>query len=228
MKLVFRDDNRKVQRKHVNELKESIKAHGYLKHSPIVLSEDGEIIDGQHRYIACCELGITPPTITLRGDNAKLMVDLNRSQKAWGVDDFVNFYAKAGKWSFQILQEFCKKTKLATTPALIVLMGKFTTFDVIRTGDLKLDLDVKQLASKYAIAEDIGVIARLFGLHKGNKAMTEAYTSLIEIEGFEREYFLHKLRRYRDRLSLCGSSKAYLQLFASIYNFNNKCGKLVL
>lgn len=226
MKLQFREDNRKIQRQHVNEIKESIMAHGYLNHAPIVLNEEGEIIDGQHRYIACCELGITPPTVTVTSDDTKLMVDLNRSQKAWSIDDFINFYAKAGKWSYKVLQEFCKYARLATTPSLIILLGNFKSFDMIRTGELIFDVDTNELQKKYAIADDIGQIAKLFGLHRGNKAMTEAYVTLISIEGFDRDYFMQKMKRYRDRLSLCASAKSYLQLFVSVYNYRNKGGEL--
>lgn len=228
MKFTFRTDNRKIQRQHVNEIKESIQAHGYLSHAPIVLNEEGEIIDGQHRYIACCELGITPPTVTVTSNDTKLMVDLNRSQKAWSIDDFINFYAKAGKWSYKVLQEFCKYAKLATTPALIILLGSFRSFESIRTGELMFEMDATELQKKYAIADDIGRIARLFGLRRGNKTMTEAYVTLVGVEGFDREYFLQKMQRYRDRLSLCASSKSYLQLFVSIYNYRNKSGELAL
>lgn len=228
MTLLFREDNRKVVRHHVEEIKESIKAHGYLNHAPIVLNEQGEIIDGQHRYIACCELGITPPTITLTGDNSQLMVDLNRSQKAWGIDDFVNFYSKMGKMSFQVLQEFCKKTKLAVTPALMILTGKFSNFDVIRKGDLVFDCDNKLLVKKYEIADDVSRIARLLKLHRGNKSITDAYLSLIGIDGFNREYFIQKMYRYRDRLALCASAKSYLQMFVAVYNYRNKGGEIVL
>lgn len=225
----FRDDNRKVQRKHVNDLIESIKAHGYLNHAPIVLNEDGEIIDGQHRYIACCELGITPPTITIRKDDPTLMVDLNRSQKAWAIEDFINFFAEAGKYSFKILQDFCKYCHLAVTPSLIILLNnEFKSFDDIRTGSLMINLSEQELQEKRRIANDITAIAKLINLKKGNKSITQAYMSLIEMDGFKRDYFFMKMRRYRDRLSLCGTSKAYLQMFVAVYNYRNKGGELVL
>jgi site-specific DNA-methyltransferase (adenine-specific) len=47
-------------------LKASIAA-GYDPARPIVVDENGAILDGHHRQQACAELGITPPTITLPG-----------------------------------------------------------------------------------------------------------------------------------------------------------------
>lgn len=57
------------------ELKEDIRLHG-LK-VPILLSKDGRIVDGRHRYKACNELGITPSfTKSKFDDDATLAVDV--------------------------------------------------------------------------------------------------------------------------------------------------------
>jgi ParB/RepB/Spo0J family partition protein len=42
-------------------LKQSIKANGL--YVPIIVNQDGIILDGHHRYKACQELGIEPKTI---------------------------------------------------------------------------------------------------------------------------------------------------------------------
>jgi hypothetical protein len=47
-------------------LKASI-ARGYDPARPIVIDENGTVLDGHHRKQACAELGITPPVVTLPG-----------------------------------------------------------------------------------------------------------------------------------------------------------------
>jgi ParB-like chromosome segregation protein Spo0J len=47
-------------------LKASIAA-GYDPARPIVVDENGAVLDGHHRQQVCAELGITPPTVTLPG-----------------------------------------------------------------------------------------------------------------------------------------------------------------
>jgi len=47
------------------QLLSSMRMHGYLPNRPIMLSQDGRILDGRHRYKACCELGIQPSWETL-------------------------------------------------------------------------------------------------------------------------------------------------------------------
>jgi ParB-like chromosome segregation protein Spo0J len=50
--------NRIVQTGHIEKLKKSIEKVGYLKYNPIIVNEDMEIIDGQHRYFACVKLNL--------------------------------------------------------------------------------------------------------------------------------------------------------------------------
>ncbi len=47
-------------------LKASIAA-GYDPARPVVVDENGAVLDGHHRQQACAELGITPPTVVLPG-----------------------------------------------------------------------------------------------------------------------------------------------------------------
>ena len=53
-------------------VKESIALNGYDQHQPIVLYK-GRILDGYHRYTACLELGIKPPTRDFVGTDAEAL-----------------------------------------------------------------------------------------------------------------------------------------------------------
>lgn len=57
-KFTFLSTNRPVQRNHVNKLKKSLSEYGFLESQPITVTEDYKILDGQHRFIACKEMGI--------------------------------------------------------------------------------------------------------------------------------------------------------------------------
>ena len=86
----------------------------------------------------------------------------------------------------------------------------------------------KSLQEKLAIAEDINLIAKYLRLPRGNKSMTQAYLNLLVVDGFDRKYFLEKLRRYKSELSLCANDKKYLQMFMQIYNYGKKDNKITL
>ena len=110
--------NRDIRRNQVDRIKESIKTHGYIGAVPILVDEDGLIIDGQHRYVACKELGIEP-TI-LQAGSFELVPVLNSTQLSWGLSDFVKYYAAKGYEDYVILENICKAKKLK--PSLVYNM----------------------------------------------------------------------------------------------------------
>lgn len=228
--LKLRKDNRKIIRKHVEELKKSIQENGYLDFKPIIINDDNEIIDGQHRFIACSELGITPPTLTISDNTIGLMVMLNKTQKAWSLQDFINFHAECGNKSYIMLREFVTKTGLAPTPALLLLTDEKSVlrFDDIKEGKLDINLTDSQLETVFETAREITKIAKLLKLTKGNKILTQVYITLLKIEGFNKDYFFDKILRYRDELHLCGSLKGYLNMFVNCYNHNKKGSRIAL
>lgn len=231
IKLCFKKENRKINHRHVEELKASILEHGYLSCNPIIANANGEIIDGQHRYVACQELGIDPFIITINDIPDELMVDLNKTQRCWGIPDFINFYAKKGISEYMLLKNFVIETKLAITPALMILTnGKTIKFDKIKSGILEIGFEAESSEYEHClfIADCINKTARFLRLPHGNKSLTEAIIVLSKIEGFDIEYLIDKLSRYRDELYLCGSTKGYINLFLKLYNLNKKGVKISL
>ena len=62
-------------------LKNSIESHGYDHRFPII-TMDGAVIDGWHRYKACCELGIQPNIETFVGDESQARAFVIRANAA--------------------------------------------------------------------------------------------------------------------------------------------------
>ncbi|MFZ0512865.1 MAG: ParB N-terminal domain-containing protein, partial [Candidatus Nitrosopolaris sp.] len=64
-------------------LKSSIQEHG--QPFPIVVNQDGVILDGHHRYKACHELGIKPSVLVRQFENQlqekKFIIEVNRSRR---------------------------------------------------------------------------------------------------------------------------------------------------
>lgn len=54
----FLTANRPINRNHVNKIKKSLSEYGYLDSQPITVTADMKILDGQHRFIACKEMGL--------------------------------------------------------------------------------------------------------------------------------------------------------------------------
>ena len=114
------DKNRKVSKKQVEKIKDSIKSIGYINQAPILVDETLTIIDWQHRFQACKDLDLPIYYQILKWDTDKIMVNLNASQKNWGLPDYVNHYAKQGKEWFLYFLDFMEKYKLNFTSAFAI------------------------------------------------------------------------------------------------------------
>lgn len=78
----FLSANRPIDYNHVNKIKKSLQEYGFLDSQPITVNSEMEIIDGQHRFVACKEMGLPIKFVQIqpkRTDN--ILVSLNTTQK---------------------------------------------------------------------------------------------------------------------------------------------------
>lgn len=213
--------NRKINRPHVENIKESILKNGYLRQKPILTDKFGNIIDGQHRYIACEELGVVPEIQVLDGDVHELMIDLNTTQKSWTLDDYINYYAQKGYDSYIWLQEFCAKFQVSPTIALIVMQKTSggNQIPVVRKGQLKIDENYLETA-EYNL-ETIRYISKTLKLNM-NRSFTSGIIQLSKEEGFDWGVLLDKVAKYRDQAYQCTSSTSYQNMFRNLYNYQTR------
>ena len=115
---IFIKGNRDIKKSNVNKLKKKIQKNGYDVGIPITVLEIDEklvIIDGQHRYIACKELGLpiyfTYSTIEDMSvkEIVKKISDLNTNGCNWSTDDFIKKEIELGNENYKLLQQLCNK-----------------------------------------------------------------------------------------------------------------------
>ena len=85
------DNNRNINKNHVNMLVVSIRKKGQLM--PIVVNEEKEVIEGQHRLKACEELGIPVAYIIMAQTTSKDISMINNSQKSWSTNDYLKHFS---------------------------------------------------------------------------------------------------------------------------------------
>lgn len=99
--------------KHVAKIKEAMKRGEIVP--PIIIDKLTKlIIDGQHRFMAACELWRAGVTYTLsylefEFENPLLSAILyNSNSKKWSTADYVKAYIVDGRESYDILRKFCQ------------------------------------------------------------------------------------------------------------------------
>ena len=136
------DLNRTIQTWHIEKIKKSIQKVWYLKYNPIIVNDKYEIIDGQHRFMACVSLNLPIEYVIENGDIDEVMVQLNSTQKEWTLTDFIDFYASKWVEWFVYFNNFKEKYKLNQTWTIAILTGSSSgTWKKIKnwTGFERLD-----------------------------------------------------------------------------------------
>ena len=106
----FNELNRSVDAAHVRKLKKNIKDIGLVQ--PITVDSEGNIIDGQHRFHACRELGI--PVRYIIQDSMKMedVVALNNMSKPWSTMDKVRGFPLRATGTTKRCYSFTTRPKL--------------------------------------------------------------------------------------------------------------------
>src|ERR1035438_3196611 len=92
------DNNRNINNGLVERLTHSIEKLGYIEARPILVNDNMEIIDGQHRFLACKKLGLPIVYAQYNGEatDEDIIVELNTTQLIWRLADYIHHYAVKG------------------------------------------------------------------------------------------------------------------------------------
>ena len=99
--------NRDINQLHLTRLKESFKKD-YLT-TIIMVNENFEIIDGQHRFLICQEFKLPINYIICKNYGLNEVQILNANMKNWQTVDYVNGYCDLGYKDYMIYRDFVEE-----------------------------------------------------------------------------------------------------------------------
>lgn len=91
----FSELNRDINQLNLKKIKHSMETIGFIPNKRILVNEDMEIIDGQHRYIACKELGL-PIEYEIIQECENVYTNLNTGGKPLSAYDYIKYYSTKG------------------------------------------------------------------------------------------------------------------------------------
>lgn len=229
------DGNRIPNLQHVRRLSESIKQNG-MKCNPIIVNENLQVIDGQHRLLAAKEAKSFIYYIMLKGYNLNDVHTLNLNQKNWTKKDFMYGYADMGIESYVNLKRFvennndytftdcvafCQNTSVGNSRTLAIQtkLGNKVKEDTQifeqgtwKCGDMKLAQDW---------ANKIRAIKIYYnGYNKSSFVGT--MITLFCNKNFNYNEFIHKLSLQPTSLVDCANREQYKSLIEDIYNYKSR------
>lgn len=117
------ETNRNVVK--TNALVKSIKELDLTKYSPIIVSENFRIIDGQHRFDACKQLGLPIYFIIMHvKDVDRAMIVLNKCQSQWRNEEFFQYNVKKVGGFYKELKDYIDKYKIQLSFAVLLFPAK--------------------------------------------------------------------------------------------------------
>lgn len=218
-KFTFLTANRPIHRGHVNKLKKSLTEYGFLDSQPITVTPDFRIIDGQHRFIACKEMGLPVKFVEVspkKMDN--ILVDLNNTQKKWNVYDYVTYYAEQGNEHYIRLLSLSKSFDISVGAVCCITGGSVQgggDTDIIKAGKFKFP------NSEHGIVESkIGLILRackFMGLPPTDR-LIRSLVLVARHKDFKWKEFMQKVEYQRDKCYKCSTTSGYIKMLEVVYN----------
>lgn len=135
----FIESNRNVNRAHVKELKKSIEEVGLIP-TPIIVNEKMEVLEGQHRFIACRELGLPIYYIIVPGLGMRHSVAMNANNKSWSGEDYLHYYSEESNPDYVFIKRLTEQYPLSLTTILHILSAKDSGryMDAFRNGTFEV------------------------------------------------------------------------------------------
>lgn len=208
--------NRTLNELHKKRLRDSL-SENYL-FSPILVNENFEIIDGQHRAACCEELNLPIYFIVCNGYGLPEIQILNANMKNWNADDFMQGYCDLGVNDYLIYRDFKEKYGFSHNDSMNLLAGaNVANMDYLkdfRKGTFK----VRNLEQAERWAEQILKLEPYFEFFKF-RTFVMAIIQMFKKPEFDFEEFLHKLKLQPTRLKKCATVAQYVELIEDIYNY---------
>jgi hypothetical protein len=220
----FMGDNRDVNLLHVKRLVESFKVKQLV--CPIIVNGNYEIIDGQHRYEACKELGLPVYYFVVPEYGIEEVQILNSNQKNWTKIDYLHSYCKAGRRPYLEFRQFMKDFPELSFQACERILTGFSQGR--KTGNIDKKkvqmrdfeqgkLMIPDLNKSYVIGRKIMDFKPYYeGFYKG--IFATVILALLKSKNYNHKEMMHKLSNCPIKLQDCLNVEAYKMLLEDIYN----------
>jgi hypothetical protein len=211
--------NRKLNELHVKRLSISFQER-YL-FSPIIINENHQIIDGQHRFEAAKKLGLPINFFVIKGYGLPEIQILNANSKNWNADDFLQGYCDLGIREYLKYKEFKETYGYGHNECMAMLSGSVGgTGNVIKTfysGKFK----IKDLQKANDTAQKISQVGEFYQGYK-RRSFVLTMMGLLGNINFSLPEFLSKLMLQPSALTDCKDIPQYRLLIENIYNFKRR------
>ena len=218
------DDNRNIDDKHVAMLVVSIQRYGQLM--PIVVNENLEVIEGQHRLKACEELKIPVAYIISIKRTSKDVAIMNNSQKGWKNKDYLKHFSHnnhSNSATYKRIITFFKSYPLPFSIGIMLLSGDDSLqtgaargpMPKFRDGSFKIsDMENAELKAGQLVKLK-GLVPQLVQIRK----FCVAFLRCSQIEKFKISICYEQMKKYHTKFGHPGNQEEWTDEFCQVYSY---------
>lgn len=215
----FIESNRDQSRGHVEALKRAYEEMGnFTKVQPILVNDRYQIIDGQHRFTACKELGLPIFFTVVAGLGVKEARNMNLLHRSWRVDDFAHSYATDGDPNYIKYIQLKEDYGFSHSILMAYITGhadRSGTLKDFREGNLVVE-DEAGVRSRLDKLAGVGEYTNLVNNREFGYAMLKA----MNVEDYDQKRMVKKVRLHGDAvLKRLGAVDDNLRQLEEVYNY---------
>ena len=218
--------NRDVTEARVKKIKESIQKNGYL-HSPILVNERNEVIDGQGRLAACKELKCAIEYIVVPGFTIEECRVLNMMNKNWTLADYIDSYAGSGNINYLRMKNLLKiYNKVFTAGFAATLYGATKVQDSQALRDGKITISEATYSSAANALEWARDAMSIISTQAKGKGIECALIVIYANPVCNNEHMKAQLQKYIHSFPEVTTIDGALKALSHIYNIRSRQPKV--
>lgn len=219
----FIGGNRQIDRGNVDKIKESMQEEQLI--IPVIVNENYGIVDGQHRFTACKELGFPVYYTVQEGYGISQVLRANQGSKKWVNEDFLYQHIQLNNENYIDFRNLCQLYNISVSD----MMKLFCTIQDEKMSIFKQNfrngafvMDHKEDATKF-----LNALSKFntdtFHKHYTKSSFVSAFMKLYFRQDYSQDVMNAKLDTNGYQLRQCSTSNDYLSMLCNdVYSYGSK------
>lgn len=220
----FRKDNRPIIPSNLKHIEESINKENLLHTKPILVNENFEVIDGQHRLLVAKKMNIPIYYSVQKNLSDDTLIRLNHCQKQWIMANYLDFYVSRDNEDYIKLKNFWQFSGLRLNQVFALFdlsCRKAGSDNGFREGKFKFPKNEKlfydivmKVKQFFEYIKHLPITPRSF---LGTSAFMHGLRSFLMQDDVDFDYFMRKLQTHWPKLRPEATAQAYFSFFQKVH-----------